>query len=52
MTQTKAELAKRFPGEFAPEKEEIRGLGDSNYVPGAGPISIRTDENQGQEGQQ
>jgi tetratricopeptide (TPR) repeat protein len=52
MTQTKAELARRFPGEFAPEKEEIRGLGDSNYVPGAGPISIRTDENQGQEGQQ
>jgi tetratricopeptide (TPR) repeat protein len=53
MTKTKIELARRFPGEFAPEKDEIRGVGDSNYVPGAGPISVRARENNAEEeGQQ
>ena len=52
MSRTKVELSRRFPGEYAPEKDEIRGMGDSNYVPGAGPISVRQDETAQEEGQQ
>ena len=41
LTKSLDALASRFPSEFAAEKAEIRGEGDSNYVPNAGPISVR-----------
>ena len=41
--QTKALdlLSDRIPGEFAPEKDEVRGQPDSTFVPSGGPISVR-----------
>lgn len=39
-TETLAILAKRFPGEYAEEKEQFRGEGESSYVPFAGPQSL------------
>ena len=41
LTQTLGLLADKFPGEFAPEKEEIRGDIESNYVPPARPMTVR-----------
>lgn len=40
-TETVAFLAKRFPGEFAEEKEQFRGDGESSYVPLADPVGAR-----------
>ena len=49
VTRTVDLLAQKFPADFAPEKEEIRGAGESNYVPTAGPISVRSAEKAAEE---
>ncbi len=45
VTQTLDELADRFPSDFAQEKQELRGSGDSNIVPHAGllPVDVAAD---------
>lgn len=40
-TQALAILAKRFPGDFAEEKEQFRGDGESAFVPLAGPVRVK-----------
>lgn len=40
-TRTQQALADRFPSDFAQEKEELRGGGDSNIVPRAGIMDLR-----------
>ncbi len=41
VTRTLDLLADRFPSDFAMEKVELRGTGDSNIVPHAGPMPLR-----------
>lgn len=45
VTRTLDELADRFPSDFATEKQELRGRGDSNIVPHAGliPVELETE---------
>jgi TolA-binding protein len=40
-TRTLDLLSETFAGEFAPEKSEIRGTFESNYVPPARPVTVR-----------
>lgn len=47
-TKTLAELNRRYPLEYAQEKQEQRGAGDSNLVPMGGPLSVDVPEEAGQ----
>ena len=51
-TETLSVLSDRLPTEYAPEKGEIRGQPESNFVPSAGPMSVRPPKSSSDQGDQ
>lgn len=52
MTETLNLLAETFPGEYSPEKAEIRGEIESNYVPPPRPLTVRPQQAEEEEAEQ